>query len=426
MGPAIREHPGTRAVPARAPPPRSPRAAGRPRRPGRPTRSRRRRSVSRRAGSRGPSRRPLPPLSNLSGVLPVVSGTGAVERVAGGAARREVRLRERRGGADEIPMAEIQLRQDVGGLHARLALDEARVPRIEVIIRPGRVGRFAPGDVAERRDHRLVPAADVNQDLAHAPAPEPDHGARLPPSMRYRCGPPSLAGGSSGAPGRSLRTIARVFGTRLAAKPFVISLLVIVVLTVVGYLSFHAVGNLVAVNREIATRTIPAIRLAPSTREPITTLVRPEMRALVLGYPGYAKAWNERAARVAEDLEQLASYAQSARETIQLAAARSAFERYRGVVIAEQDLLRRGEKARALALTDAEARTLAEEVQESLDGLMAAIHTRVLAAQAEAARLEARTWTGVLIALGAAVGLALLVALENARLHAEAQLHIRH
>ena len=246
--------------------------------------------------------------------------------------------------------------------------------------------------------------------------------------MRYRCGcgpPPSVVGGVSGASARSLRTITRVFGTRLAAKPFAISLLLIVVLAVVGYLSFHAVGNLVAVNREIATRTIPAVRLAASTREAITQLVRLEMRALVLGDPGYAKAWNERAARVAEDLEQLAGSAQSARETNQLAAARSAFERYRGVVIAEQELLQRGDKARALALTDAEARTLAEEVQESLDGLMAAIHTRVLAAQAEAARLEARTWTGVLIALSAAVGLALLVALENARLHAEAQRHIR-
>src|SRR5207247_2665546 len=39
---------------------------------------------------------------------------------------------------------------------------------------------------------------------------------------------------------------------------------------------------------------------------------------------------------------------------------------------------------------------------------MAAIHGRGVAAQAEAARLEARTWTAVLIALGAAVGLALL------------------
>src|SRR5437667_276554 len=169
---------------------------------------------------------------------------------------------------------------------------------------------------------------------------EPDYDAQLPLSMRYRCGcgpPPSVVGGVSGASARSLRTITRVFGTRLAAKPFAISLLLVVVLALVGYLSFHAVGNLVAVNREIAPRTIPAVRLAASTREAITQLVRLEMRALVLGDPGYAKAWNERAARVAEDLEQLAGSAQSARETNQLAAARSAFERYRGVVIAEQE-----------------------------------------------------------------------------------------
>jgi signal transduction histidine kinase len=222
-----------------------------------------------------------------------------------------------------------------------------------------------------------------------------------------------------------LLKVTKVFGTRLAARPFVISLLVIVVLAVVGYLSFHAVGNLVSVNREIATRTIPAVRLAASTREAIPPLVRLEMRALVLGDPGYVEAWNQRAARVAEDLEQLAGYAQSARETKQLTAARAAFERYRGVVVAEQELLQRGERARALSLTDTEARAHSEEVQEHLDGLMAAIHTRVLAAQAEAARLEARTWTGVLIALGAAVGLALLVALENARLHAQSQHHIR-
>jgi len=217
----------------------------------------------------------------------------------------------------------------------------------------------------------------------------------------------------------------QALGTRLAAKPFVISVLVIVVLAVVGYLSFYAVGNLVSVNREIATRTIPAVRLAASTREAITPLVKLEQRAVVMGDPGYATAWNERANRVAEDLERLAQYAQSKREGQQLAAARAAFERYRGVVTTEQDLVRRGARAQALALTDTEARTHAEEVQENLDGLMAAIHTRVLAAQADAARLEARTWTGVLLSLGAAVGLALLVALENARLHAESQLHIR-
>ncbi|HEY7542448.1 MAG TPA: ATP-binding protein [Methylomirabilota bacterium] len=217
----------------------------------------------------------------------------------------------------------------------------------------------------------------------------------------------------------------KALGTRLAAKPFVIAVLVILVLSIVGYLCFHAVGNLVAVNREIATRTIPAVRLAASTREAITPLVRLEMRALVLGDPGYATAWNERADRVAEDLGRLAAYAQSPHEVAQLAAARAAFERYRGVVTTEQDLLRRGAQAKALALTDTDGRTQAEEVQEKLDGLMAAIHARVLEAQVEAARLESRTWTGVLISLGAAVGLALLVALENARLHAGARLHIR-
>jgi len=63
---------------------------------------------------------------------------------------------------------------------------------------------------------------------------------------------------------------------------------------------------------------------------------------------------------------------------------------------------------RALRLSNGDARTVAEQVQESLDGLMAATQARVLTAQAEAARLEVRTWAAVLVSLGAAVGLALL------------------
>src|SRR6059036_2292895 len=201
---------------------------------------------------------------------------------------------------------------------------------------------------------------------------------------------------------------------RLAAKPFLTSILVIVMLAVVGFLSFHAVGKLVSVNREIATRTVPAVHLTASTREAIAPLVRLEMRAVVLGDPRYATAWTERAVRVAEDLESLAGYVQSEQEAVKLRAARTAFEEYRRIVTQGQALVLSGDRAWALRLTDAEARPLAEQVQESLDGLMAAIHTRVLAAQAEAARLEARTWTGVLIALSAAVGLALLVAVEQA------------
>src|SRR5262252_3214739 len=212
---------------------------------------------------------------------------------------------------------------------------------------------------------------------------------------------------------------------RLAAKPFLVSLLVIVVLATVGFLSFYAVGNLVSVNREIATRTVPAMRLAASTRESIAPLVRLETRAAVLGDSRYVVAWTERAERVAGDLQRLAQYVQSEPEAMRLGAAREAFEKYRASVTGELSLLPRPGREDTLRLSNTTARALAEEVEENLDGLMEAIHTRMLSAQAEAGRLEARTWTGVLIALSAAVGLALLVALENARLHAEAQRNIQ-
>jgi len=71
-------------------------------------------------------------------------------------------------------------------------------------------------------------------------------------------------------------------------------------------------------------------------------------------------------------------------------------------------LLRHGDRAGALRLTDTMAKLHAEEVRESLDRLMAETRARVAAAQAEGARLETRTWSIVLVALGGAVGLALL------------------
>src|SRR5881392_366041 len=177
---------------------------------------------------------------------------------------------------------------------------------------------------------------------------------------------------------------------RLGSKIFLTSALVIIVLAGVGFLSLRALGRLVSVNREIATRTVPALRLTASAREAIAPLVRLEARAIVLGDPRYTTAWTERAARVADDLERLAEYAVSEREAFYLHEASAAFEGYRRVVAEEQALLQRGERARALRLTDTDARVLAEDVQENLDGLMAATHTRVLAAQAEDARLEAR------------------------------------
>jgi len=195
---------------------------------------------------------------------------------------------------------------------------------------------------------------------------------------------------------------------RLASKIFLTSALVIVVLAGVGILSLRAVDRLVSVNREIATRTVPALRLTASVREAIAPLARLEAHAVVLGDPRYATAWTERAAQVAEKLERLAGYAQSPAEAVHIREANSAFEEYRRFVAEAQALLRLGDRAGAARLTDTDARAFVERAQESLDGLMAATHTRVLAVQAETARLEARTWTAVLVALGAAGGLALL------------------
>ena len=195
---------------------------------------------------------------------------------------------------------------------------------------------------------------------------------------------------------------------RLGSKIFLTAALVIVVLAGVGFLSLRAVGRLVSVNREIATRTVPAVRLTASAREAIAPLVRLEARAVVLGDGRYAAAWTERAARVAQDLESLAAYAQSAEEALHLRRARAAFAGYRRLVAEEQALLRRDDRARAVRLQETDARARTEELQESLDGLMAATHARSLGAQDEAAHLETRTWTVVLVALGAAVCLALL------------------
>ena len=195
---------------------------------------------------------------------------------------------------------------------------------------------------------------------------------------------------------------------RLASKIFVTSALVIAVLVGVEFLSLRAVGRLVFFNQEIATHTVPALQLAASAREAIAPLVQLEARAVVLDDARYATAWTERAERVAQDLERLSEYALSEQEAMYLRAAGAAFAGYRRAVAKEHALLQRGTRAAALRLTDTEARVFAEDVTTNLDELMAATHTRVLKAQAEAARLEARTWTAVLVALGAAVCLALL------------------
>jgi signal transduction histidine kinase len=196
-------------------------------------------------------------------------------------------------------------------------------------------------------------------------------------------------------------------GMRLSSKIFLASALVILVFAGVSALSLGAVGRLVSVNREITVSTIPALSLTASARDALPRLRALEARALVLGDQRYATAWTELATEVTEDLQRLAEYSLSQPEALHHREASATFAEYRGIFEKEQMLLRRGDRAGALRLADTTARELAEQVRTNLDGTMAATRSRVIASQAEAARLEAGTWTAVLIALGAAVGLAL-------------------
>src|SRR5262249_20922737 len=78
------------------------------------------------------------------------------------------------------------------------------------------------------------------------------------------------------------------------------------------------------------------------------------------------------------------------------------------VVAQERALVQMGDHRGAVRLTNAEARVLAERVEERLGALMSATHTRVLAVEADAARGEGRMGTSVFLALGAAGAPALI------------------
>jgi signal transduction histidine kinase len=191
---------------------------------------------------------------------------------------------------------------------------------------------------------------------------------------------------------------------RLASKIFLTFSLVIAVLAGVGVLSLRAVGRLVSVNREITTQNVPALQLTSALHEELGALARLEARLLILRDPRYAALWDERVSRVRHGLERLGELVHTSRERGHLAQASAAFDAYRTSVSVEHARLLRDRRAPA----ELEARPEAERVERALEGLVEATHARVAAAQAEAARLEARTWTGVMAALGTAVALALV------------------
>lgn len=194
---------------------------------------------------------------------------------------------------------------------------------------------------------------------------------------------------------------------RLASKIFLGFSLVIVVLATVGVLGLRAVGRLVSVNREISSEALPALRLTGGVRDTLLTMARLEARLNVLRDPRYATLWRESAAHARADLAQLADLLHTASESTRLAAARAAFESYHGAALAEHTRLLGG-RTEAAPVDESLARRLGEQVETELEALQQATYARVLRAQAEVARLERRTWNGVIVALATAVVLALL------------------
>lgn len=194
---------------------------------------------------------------------------------------------------------------------------------------------------------------------------------------------------------------------RLASKIFLGFSLVIVVLAAVGVLSLRAVGRLASVNGEIASQTLPALRLASGVRDTLLTMARLEARFIVLRDRRYADLWRESAAHARADLTRLADVVHAGPEGTRLAAARAAFEGYYATVLGEQARLL-SSRGRATPLGDSPARRLGELVDSELEALQQATYTRVLHAQAEVARLERRTWNGVVVAVAAALVLALV------------------
>ena len=195
---------------------------------------------------------------------------------------------------------------------------------------------------------------------------------------------------------------------RLASKIFLSLAVIVLALVTVAALSLRAIDRLADANRQIATETVPALRLAASARDAVLALGRLEARYLVLRDAQYAALWEERATRAAEELDLLRGFASSRSEAAYLAEARAAFEEYRRVVAEGRTLLRGGDRRTALRLAETRGQDLIQRVETNLDALTQTRHANVVRAQERAARLESRTWTGVLVALGAAVGLALL------------------
>ena len=193
------------------------------------------------------------------------------------------------------------------------------------------------------------------------------------------------------------------------------SALVIAVLVGVAGWSLGAMARLVTANRDIATRSAPALQIANAVRDSLDRLERLEARYLVRRDAAYAADWADRAERLAADVEQLGRLVGTAAERAALGRVSEAFAAYRQHFDAERALVARGKVDAAQRISDGPAQAASNAAESGLVDLIAASEAALARAQVEAAALEARTRRtivaalvlGVLAALGASAALAL-------------------
>lgn len=159
---------------------------------------------------------------------------------------------------------------------------------------------------------------------------------------------------------------------RLAPKIFLVSALVIAVLCAAASWSLLTVKRLVTAHQDITTRSVPALRLQGTLRESIRSLMRLEARWLVLRDQDYAAAWNQRAAQMADGLQELGGYLETPGERAAHEAARTAFHEYRRHVESERRLVAAARGAGALKLAEGPAREAAQRAETALTEMTAA------------------------------------------------------
>lgn len=194
---------------------------------------------------------------------------------------------------------------------------------------------------------------------------------------------------------------------RLAAKVFLAASVAILVLVGVAAWSLVVVNRMMAANRAVATRTLPALRYETLVDDAIRSLVRVHTRLMVLDDASYGPVQEVRAADAERALQQLGPYLLTERETRLHHRARAALARYqrRAAAARAAPPSDRRTARRAATAVDPRARRHVEAIRalERTDRLVRRLQAATALAaerwQQRAGRLERRTWTAVMVAL---------------------------